>query len=146
MKRYVDKLKPNVGNTWSADEVFVKFSGDLKYLFALMDDETRYWIAQEVADTKFNHDAQALFHEAKAIARKRPNVLITDGLPAYHSAFNQEFYQNSSPRSKHINAIKLAGDMNNNKQERINGEIRDREKVMCGLKNKDTPKRLSDIS
>ncbi|MCX9028103.1 MAG: DDE-type integrase/transposase/recombinase [Candidatus Methanoperedens sp.] len=139
MKRYVDKLKPNVGDTWRADEVFIKFSGDMKYLFALMDDETRYWIAQEVADTKFKHDAQTLFHEAKLIAGKRPNVLITDGLRAYHDAFNREFYQNSSPRSKHISSIKLDGDMNNNKQERINGEIRDREKVMRGLKKTDTP-------
>ncbi len=29
--------------------------------------------------------------------------------------------------------------MNNNKQERFNGEIRDREKVMRGLKKDDTP-------
>ena len=29
--------------------------------------------------------------------------------------------------------------MNNNKMERLNGEIRDREKVMRGLKKKDTP-------
>jgi putative transposase len=29
----------------------------MKYLFALMDDETRFWIAQEVADTKYMHDA-----------------------------------------------------------------------------------------
>jgi transposase InsO family protein len=29
--------------------------------------------------------------------------------------------------------------MNNNKNERFNGEIRDREKVMRGLKKKDTP-------
>ena len=29
--------------------------------------------------------------------------------------------------------------MNNNKMERLNGEIRDREKVMQGLKNTDTP-------
>lgn len=139
MKQYVDKLKPNVGDTWRADEVFVKFSGDMKYLFALMDDETRYWIAQEVADTKYKHDAQSLFHEGKEITGKRPNVLITDGLRAYHDAFNREFYQNSSPRSKHINAIKLNGDMNNNKMERINGEVRDREKVMRGLKKTDTP-------
>ncbi len=138
-KQYVDKLKPDVSNTWRADEVFVKFSGNMKYLFALMDDETRYWIAQEVADTKFKHDAQGLFHEGKEITGKRPNVLITDGLQSYHDAFNREFYQNSSPRSKHINAIKLDGDMNNNKMERINGEIRDREKVMRGLKKKDTP-------
>lgn len=139
MKQYVDNLKPNVGDTWRADEVFVKFSGNMKYLFALMDDETRYWIAQEVADTKFKHDAQGLLHQAKEIAGKRPNTFITDGLPAYHSAFNQEFYSNKKPQSRHINAIKLDGDMNNNKQERINGEIRDREKVMRGLKEKDTP-------
>ena len=29
--------------------------------------------------------------------------------------------------------------MNNNKMERLNGEIRDREKVIRGLKKKDTP-------
>ncbi len=29
--------------------------------------------------------------------------------------------------------------MNNNKMERMNGEVRDREKVMRGLKIKDTP-------
>jgi hypothetical protein len=29
--------------------------------------------------------------------------------------------------------------MNNNKMERLNGEIRDREKVFRGLKKKDTP-------
>jgi hypothetical protein len=29
--------------------------------------------------------------------------------------------------------------MNNNKMERLNGEIRDREKVMRGLKKEDTP-------
>jgi putative transposase len=46
MKAYADNLKPNVGQTWRADEVYVKIKGDLKYLFALMDDETRYWIAQ----------------------------------------------------------------------------------------------------
>ena len=139
MKQYVDKLKSNVGDTWRADEVFMKLSGNMKYLFALMDDETRYWIAQEVGNTKDKHDARNLFHEGKEIAGKRPNVLVTDGLQAYHDAFNKEYYTNTSPRSKHINAIKLDGDMNNNKMERINGEIRDREKVMRGLKKTDTP-------
>ena len=85
MQTYVDNLKPNVSQTWRADEVYVKIKGDLKYLFALMDDETRYWIAQEVADSKFSHDARKVFHEAKTIADKRPETLITDGLPAYHS-------------------------------------------------------------
>jgi putative transposase len=139
MKSYVDNIKPNVSTTWRADEVFIKVGGDLKYLFALMDDETRYWIAQEVADSKDKHDARMLFQDAKDVAGKRPETLITDGLRSYHDAFNKVFYQRSTPMSQHVNAIKLAGSTNNNKMERINGEIRDREKTMRGLKKKSTP-------
>jgi hypothetical protein len=44
--------------------------------------------------------------------------------------------------------IHLKGDMNNNKMERLNGEIRDREKVVRGLKKDDSPFDLwlSDLS
>jgi ribosomal protein L21E len=35
--------------------------------------------------------------------------------------------------------ITIRGEHNNNKMERFNGEIRDREKVMRGLKKTDTP-------
>jgi len=50
----------------------------------------------------------------------------------------KEFWTLKNPRTEHINAIKLRGDMNNNKMERMNGEIRDREKAMRGLKKDDT--------
>jgi transposase-like protein len=139
MKAYVDNIKPDVSSTWRADEVYVKIKGDLKYLFALMDDETRYWIAQEVADNKDKHDARNLFQEAKDIAGKNPETLITDGLPSYHDAFNKVFWTRKNPKSQHCNAIKFKGPANNNKMERINGEIRDREKTMRGLKTKETP-------
>jgi putative transposase len=139
MKAYVDNIKPDVSSTWRADEIYIKIKGDMKYLFALMDDETRYWIAQEVADTKDKHDARNLFREGKAIVGRRPETLITDGLHSYHDAFNKVFYQRNNPLSQHVNAIRLRGSTNNNKMERINGEIRDREKTMRGLKKKDTP-------
>jgi transposase-like protein len=41
MEKYVEKLKPNVGEIWRADELWLKVKGDMKYLFALMDDDTR---------------------------------------------------------------------------------------------------------
>lgn len=107
MKNYVDNLKPDVSSTWRADEVWIKVKGDMKYLFALMDDETRYWIAQEVADSKDRHDARNLFQEAKDIAGKRPETLITDGLPSYHDAFSKVFYTVRNPQSQHVNAIHL---------------------------------------
>ena len=64
--------------------------------------------------------------------------MIIDGLPSYQDAFNKEFYTHTKPRTEHVNTIRLQGDMNNNKMERFNGEVRDREKVMRGLKRKDT--------
>ena len=139
MQKYVEKLKPQVSDTWRADELWVKIKGDMKYVFALMDDETRYWIAQEVADTKEKHDARRLFQSGREVAGKRPMTLITDGLHAYHDAFKKEFFTLKNPRSRHINTIRLKGDMNNNRMERFNGEVRDREKVMRGLKKNDTP-------
>lgn len=41
--------------------------------------------------------------------------------------------------STHIQHIYIAGDNNNNKMERLNGEVRDREKVMRGIKWMDSP-------
>ena len=139
LQSYADNLKPNVSGAWRADELFIKVKGDLKYLFALIDDETRFWLAQEVADTKLKHDARNLFKMAKDVAQKNPNLIITDGLESYHEAWRKEFYTSSQPRTIHVNTIKLQGNMNNNKMERFNGEIRDREKVMRGLKSDKTP-------
>jgi transposase-like protein len=139
MNDYVEKLKPNVGDTWRADEVWVKVKGDMKYLFAMMDDETRFWIAQEVAESKQKHDARNLFALSKKLAGKRPKTLITDGLHSYSIAYKKEFFTQKAPRTKHIRNITFRGQKNNNKMERLNGEIRDREKTMRGLKTKETP-------
>ena len=140
MEKYIEKLTPQVSDTWRADELYLKIKGNMKYLFAIMDDETRYWIAQEVAGSKYKHDARKLFHMAKKVTEKNPMTLITDGLPAYHDAYKKEFWTARKPRTEHIRHIKIKGDYaNNNKMERLNGEIRDREKVMRGLKKEDTP-------
>jgi hypothetical protein len=42
-------------------------------------------------------------------------------------------------RTEHIRHIRLQGDFNNNKMERMNGELRDRERVMRTLEKSDTP-------
>jgi len=140
MEKYLDQIKPNVSDTWRADEIYLKIKGDKKYLFAVMDDQTRFWIAQEVAESKFRHDARKIFQQAKEATNTKPKTLITDGLPAYSDAYKKEFWTiNKETRTQHIRHIHIQNDMNNNKMERINGEIRDREKTMRGLKKVDTP-------
>lgn len=134
MEQYLEKLQPNVGDTWRADEVWMKVKGDKKYLFAVMDDETRFWIAQEVADAKHTHNCFGLFKQSKILMGKQPKTIITDGLASYSVASEVVLDE-----AKHIRHIKLKGDIHNNKMERLNGEFRDREKVMRGLKTKNTP-------
>lgn len=112
----------------------------MKYLYAMMDEQTRFWIAQEVADTKYTADVRPLFQLAKQIAGKQPKTLVSDGAPNFHEAYMKEFWtQNLETRTEHIRHIKLSGQRHNNKMERMNGEIRDREKVTRNLKTLDTP-------
>lgn len=138
MKAYLEKITPIVADAWRADELYLKVRGNPKYLFAIMDDQTRFWIAQQVGDTKYTSDIQSLFKDAKQLAGKRPNTVITDGATDFHDAFNKEFCTKENPRTRHIQHIRLRGDHNNNEMERMKGEVRDREKVMRGLKRTDT--------
>jgi putative transposase len=129
-----------VSDTWRADELFLKVKGNMKYLYALMDDQTRFWIAQEVADTKYSADIRPLFKMAKKLAGKQPKSLITDGAPNFHEAFVYEYWTSKlATRPEHIRDITLDGEVHNNKMERMNGEIRDRERVMRTLEKSDTP-------
>jgi transposase-like protein len=64
----------------------------------------------------------------------------TDGLPAYNEAFKKEFYHTHNPRPVHIRHLTFNGRKHNNHlMERLNDEIRDREKTFRGLKKDDTP-------
>jgi len=139
MEEYLVKIKPQIGQVWRADELFLKVKGNMKYLYAVMDDETRFWIAQEVSSTKFTADVRPLFAKARSRTGKVPTFLITDGAQNFHDAFNKELHMNRFDGPKHIQDIRFNSEVHNNKMERMNGEIRDREKVTRNLKKTDSP-------
>jgi transposase-like protein len=140
MEGYLSTIQPQLSDTWRADEMFLKMKGNLKYLYALMDDQTRFLIAEQVANTKYTADVRPLLELGKAVAGKKPKTFITDGAANFHEAYMDEFWtQNKDTRTEHIRHIRLAGDRNNNRMERFNGEVRQREKVMRTLKRPDTP-------
>ena len=114
-----------------------------------MDDDTRYWLAGELADSKDKHDAYGIFKATKDAAGKNSTALITDKLPAYQKAARKVFgngtYHKSDAgiRSKRIGPSGKVSGANyhpsNNKMERLNGTIRDREKTFRGLGCTHTP-------
>jgi putative transposase len=75
---------------------------------------------------------------AKEMTGKPPDMLISDDARHFREAYIKEFFTIKNTRSGHIVHIRMQGDHNNNKMERLNGEVRDREKVMEGLKRPNT--------
>jgi len=142
MDKYLAQIKPQVGDTWRADEMFLKIRGNPKYMYALLDDETRYWIAKEVAGDKMSREAtdyaRCLFQQGKEATGKKPLTLITDGLKAYHLAYKREYFNLKAPRTTHVTWED--GKVDNRKMESFNGNtVRVREKTMRSLKNPNTP-------
>ena len=132
---YLNGIVPRVGNWFRADEVWIKVNGKQNYLFASMDNDTRYWLVRDMAETKFQHNADNLLIMTKLQAGKNPRNFITDGLPTYMKSSKKVFGKNTN----HIRHIHLNGDMNNNMMKRLTGGIRDREKVFRGLKKNNIP-------
>ena len=137
VENYLKEIIPRTSDrTWiRADEVWLKVAGDKKYLFASIDDKTRYFLAYDVADTKFQHNADRLLELTKNAIGKSPRHFTTDGLSAYAKSSKIVFDKNT----QHHAHIHLKGDMNNNKMERFNGTFRDRELSFRGLKKSYTP-------
>jgi putative transposase len=140
MENYLESITPQVSEKWYCDEIYLKIKGDRKYLYAMLDDQSRFWIASQVANTKYTEDVRPLFRKSAEVAGKRPKILLSDGARNFMQAHKKEWYSNyKKDKVEHIRHIHFQGDKNTNKMERLNGEIRDREKTMRSLKREDSP-------
>ncbi len=125
VEKYLNEIVPRTQDrTWvRADEVWLKVAGQKKHLFASIDDKTRYFLAYDLTDTKFQHNADHLLELTKNAIGKSPKHFTTDGLPAYAKSSKRVFGKDT----QHHAHIHLHHDMNNNKMERFNGTFRDHE-------------------
>ena len=160
MKKYLDRITPQVGEQWRTDELYLKIKGERKYLFAMLDSETRFWLAKMVAEHKGNDDVAPMFKQAKMVAEhkgnddvepmfkkakelagKVPSRLVSDGAANFAHAHKRQFAPKSAmdKESTHERHIHMDGNMNNNQIESFNGNtVRLREKVTRGLKREDS--------
>jgi len=124
LKKCLEQIRPQLSDTWRADESFLKLKGNVKYLYALMGDETRFWIAQQLADTKYTAHTKPMFQEGKHMTGKAPHTHITDGAHNFNSACEKAFWrENRALTIQHIRHVRMSSDLNNNKMERLNGEV-----------------------
>jgi transposase-like protein len=134
IKQNVDKLTPNISEVWHTDEMAVNVKGGWKWLWNVIDHNTRFLLASHVSDRRGVKDARKLFVRAKQTAKKRPSFVVTDGFLPYRDAVKKEFFTQKR-ETEHIGLANIHGFVNNNIVERLHGTIRERNKVMRGLGN-----------
>jgi transposase-like protein len=137
IEAYVASLEPELGDIWHTDEMKVKIGGEWHWLWNVMDEKTRFHLVSIVTKTREIEDARKAFRKSKKVGSKKPKLMVTDGLASYKRAFNSEFYDHHQS-CKHIADVGLQESLNN-VLERMHGSIREREKVMRGIKIEDTP-------
>jgi transposase-like protein len=139
MNQYVNQIQPEIGEVWHTDEMMIKVDGSWEYLWNVMDEKTRFQLASVVSTERKVHDARMVFQRAKNnCGGRKPKFIVTDGLQSYKHAVNKEFPTNTG-ETEHLWNVGLQHHPNNNHVERLHGSIRQREKVMRGLKVDDTP-------
>jgi len=135
---YVSTLEPEVSDVWHTDEMTVSIHGKLQWLWNVMDRDTRFQLAHVVSDTKRLEDARRLFQTAKrTVHNRRPRKIVTDGLRQYPKAIRKEF--DTVRVTEHLRNVGIQDRENNNLIERLHGTIRERTKVLRGLKDEETP-------
>ena len=100
-----------------------------------MDKRTRYHLVGLISKSRKVEDAQKAFRQSKRAGKKKPKLIITDGLQSHKAAFKSEFHENRFSTRYAINS----GFGLNSFIERMQENIREREKTMHGLKRDETP-------
>ncbi len=137
LDNYVRKLEPELGNAWHVDEMMVNIKGKWRWLWNVMDDETRFLLASVISKERKMEDARKVFQIAKMNGGKRkPKYIITDGLHAYEKAIRKEFITKGR-KTIHIRNVGIRDGLNN-PIERLHGTVRERDKVMRALKKEDS--------
>ena len=117
-----------IGDTWIADETVIEIDGNNVWLWDIIDDKTRFLLATRISRSHTTQDAQMLYDRAVKTAGKEPGKVITDKLPAYLDVrYGKE--------TEHIQSSPFAVEDNTQMIERFHETLKQRTKVMRGLKN-----------
>jgi putative transposase len=132
--------QPEVGDVWVADETVLTIGGDKFWFWDIIDVKTRFLLASHLSRSRNAQNAQKLMELASERAGKIPRVVITDKMGAYLDGIELAF----GAETKHIAAKQLTAKPGTQLIERFHGSLKDRTKVMRGLKKASTASLLME--
>ena len=133
-KAYVDKLKPRLSGLWHVDETMINCEGEYKWFWQIIDEKTKFLVATLLSEERTIVEAKELFKKSKEISVIKPDTIVTDGLWAYEDAIKKVFLTWRVPHTTNIRSVGINTRETNNVIERLHGTLKDRLKVMRGLK------------
>ncbi|MFC1932833.1 transposase [Chloroflexota bacterium] len=125
----IKDYKPkHIGDTWVADETVIEIDGNNVWLWDVIDYDTRFLLATRISRSRTTQDAQMLYDKAVKMAGKEPAKVITDKLASYLDV-------RYGKDTDHIRSSPFAVENNTQLIERFHSTLKQRTKVMRGLKN-----------
>jgi len=125
----IKDYKPTkIGDTWVADETVIEIDGNNVWLWDIIDYDTRFLLATRISRSRTTQDAQMLYDKAVRMAGKEPEKVITDKLASYLDV-------RCGKGTEHIRSSPFAVENNTQLIERFHSTLKQRTKVMRGLKN-----------
>jgi len=155
MDSYVKTLVPKLSGQWHVDEMALKVKGgrsvngsfgktkdgQYKWLWNVLDKESRFQLASEISQTKNEVDAARILKQALQMSKTPPSVIVTDKFGSYPMGVERAFINlPKEQRPTHRRVLGGAGQPNGNQwAERLHNTIRERTKVQRGWKKDQTP-------
>jgi putative transposase len=134
----VKDIKPHVGDVWIADETVIKINRKKYWLFDCIDAKTRFLLASHLSPNRGTREARTLMEKAAERADKTPKIVLTDKLAAYLDGIELAF----GADAEHKQGSPFDVRSNTNLIERFQGTLKDRTKVLRGLKKPETAKKF----
>jgi len=144
IEEYASTLEPKLSEQWHTDEMAINVKGKWMWLWNVMDKDTRFMLASLISEKRQIQDARKVFQKAKEVGKSKPGRVVTDGLHAYEDAFKKEFFTLRNPRTKHVRMPRFTDETNNNIVERLQGTIRERDKVLRAFKQEESAQKILD--
>jgi transposase-like protein len=133
--KIADKYHPKVGDTWIADETVLRVAGQNVWMYDIIDRDTRFLLATRFAISRTSHNAEMLMKEASQRANGQiPKTVITDANSSYPDGIEMAF----GSQSEHIQSRPFAKEDDTQRIERWHETLKERTKIMKGLKSLDS--------
>ena len=136
--KWMDKHQVSTGKRWHIDEIVLKVDGEFRYLWNVLDSESRYLLATHVSKHRGIKDARKPIKNAKKATPDRPLEVFTDGMISYPSAVVKELGRRGVKGHKgfwspHVRVPSIRAKESNNRIERFHGTQKERTKIMRGF-------------